>query len=1373
MLPDFLHIQWILPYVSRGILFLLLLFTVPSNTVAQQYITNLQTFGADQGLADRNINCYFKDSRGFLWLGTDYELVRFDGYTFKRFTEQEHDFQSQNIVQITEDEQGMLWLLYGKDNYSTAGIDIFNPYDESLQTFTKYSAQSLPPSKHPIINMVNTPEHGIILAFRNGDIFHYQGEQLKKWTSLHTEKVFYQCYPTADGGAWLMSRNTLVQLSKEGKVVNTITTPHHIQEIIGVNQTGLPIYTASSHPSGIQPRYLYEGSKQLSLLPEDGSHVLALDTTNQHLYIVGGRGPQFLRVYDLKGNLIEKHSKNYTLTHASLYYLNTELWYNAHQKGIALVQTHITPFEKFLHDHPIDIHRSYGARGMHLFTDKQLLVSGIDNSFQVDLTNYQYTPFATEVAPFYKIWNRALEQGLAIFQDHEGAIWFSDELYRLIKYDTARRTFENFSYTGEYLEELVNIDIGQASSSPPFMQWSLCEDDDHTVWIGTRYGLSYFNRKKGYVQRYNQYTGFEELSKSNIYHFHKSKQGLWLATSSGLYLFDPNKGIQARFHELGDSTHQIPHNHIAHIYEDTTGVFWLASKGGGLIKWHPETKDTQQFTVAEGLSHDVIYAVYEDDYGYLWMSSNMGIMRFNKQTHEINTYLPKDGLSHHEFNTISHLQTPDGQIYFGSVNGITSFHPKSFITKGSETYPLEVTEITKQDQESGNFIDVFNDWHQSDEVVLKATDLGLRLDFAYLNFQPNKVRYAYKLDRLDNNWTYIQQPTIRINRLPYGKHKLLIKAQGQLGIWGQPKTVHITQQKPFYFHFWFIVLCLATVTLGVWQYIQYRTRRYQREQERLESVIDERTTVIVQQTKELQRLDQLKSKFFANISHELRTPLTLMLAPVKELLKYPTDKRQHQLLSYVKENGEHLQSMINGLLNLSKLEAEKLELTLIPTSLDAFLKQFFANFDSLAQHQQIQYRYQLELEGHLQVLVDQEKVQTILSNLLSNAFKFTPAKGAITIQVLQKQLELSIIVQDTGIGIPQEDLPYIFERYYQSKNESRPAIGGSGIGLALAHELALLMQGSLVVNSQLGQGSTFTLSFPLEVTTLECQPFRQNIKQTTSTPSSVVLIPHSEPQTKAHILLVEDHKDMQEFITNLLQSHYEVTTSNNGKAALEWLETSTHLPDLIISDLMMPEMDGFTLLGHIKQHTVWRKLPVIMLTARADEANRLQALRIGIDDYLTKPFSTDELIVRIENLLSNYKERTKLHQLSSPTASVDENTVETAQVDLEWLQQIESSIKSQIGNTNFSLQDIAEQHHLSMRQFQRRVKKITGITPVQYQKEIQLHLAKAYLEKGAYRNVSEVSYAVGFRTPHYFSQLFIKRFGKKPSEYLVGSLIED
>ncbi|WP_421827614.1 response regulator [Larkinella sp.] len=571
--------------------------------------------------------------------------------------------------------------------------------------------------------------------------------------------------------------------------------------------------------------------------------------------------------------------------------------------------------------------------------------------------------------------------------------------------------------------------------------------------------------------------------------------------------------------------------------------------------------------------------------------------------------------------------------------------------------------------------------------------------------------------------------------------------------------------------FSFIIVFLVVVS-AVGLFFGYRKQRKDKRK------LIEQNTLIHNQANKLKALDAAKSRFFANVSHELRTPLALLLGPIGTLLKETRlTEKQTSLLQFAHRSGKQLEQLVTDILDLGKMEMGKMELDEKPTLIAAFFRSHFAQFESLAESRNLHYAFHIAVADDVEANLDQAKCRQILNNLLGNAFKFTSAGGLITATVHLADGRLQLSIADTGPGIHPDDMPHLFDRYFQTTRPDKPAEGGTGIGLALCHEYVQLLRGEIDAESTLDTGSVFRVAFPVVVRPTSAssqnrEPLysRQTVKAgdrdmarrglTTGETGGVMY------NSKPTILVVEDNADLQAYIRLILSDKYQVVTADNGQAALERLRVDSKAGmgiSLILSDLMMPVMDGDQLLRQLKSDDATRHLPVIMLTARADVQDKLRALRIGIDDYLLKPFDEEELLTRIANLLANQAaRRLAITQEEKP----DPAGPVLSQEDREWLAMFEGFVQQNLADSTLNVPELAHQFAMSESTLLRQLKRLTGLSPLQYVQAVRMEEARRLLESHTSYSITQVAAKVGYADARSFARSFRTRFGKSPSELL-------
>lgn len=1370
------------------VLGILLISSYCSPTKAQFLVPQVTEVSIEDGFSNMNWTTIFQDSKGFIWIGTTYGLNKYDGYKVTTFTAEKTNLQGSQVSNIVEDANGFLWIGYPVFfSFGTGGakyIDLLDPIT-NIATPLEEKIKNLPFKVSDITFLQNSKlqAKSIWLGTKQGQLYQYKGNEFNLVYQHHKPLSITDLMEGAKNVIWLrlsfpFKKNDYFAISTQGERLDSIlhTDPDFEEDnnILMVTDSNALVISTLGEESFIKP---FRKPIQEFLIHNKSNIPYAIHQKKNQIWIwekdsITGKTNGYIQIHNSNQQFIARIKSPISLFDIPVNRKTIPVQDKQGGTWIATSKTnkgyivHLSPsiFQRKWSSKDSENAWTYSSRDMIELRDSSVLFAGI-RFFYLELT-----PFSDE----------SVNHGLAFLQDKNDAVWVTREdpfVYKLVKTGKQYEIVETYYHTDSMRNKIKG-------------SWAIHQDKRGTIWLGHNLGLSYFDTVHQEFKYYQKYNSFNSITKGLVYHFHENEAGIWLTTQNGLFLLDYDKGIVAHYHKNGTGSNFLPHNVLTHLHEDKDGTFWISSKGGGLIHWNPKTKEHKQYTIDDGLSHNVLYAVYEDDYNNLWMSSDWGIMRFEKSSKLVNVYLGRDGISQEEFNTKSHLQKRDGTIYFGGLDGITIFHPKDFQdTTNRLRIPLQISSVLKRNEHTGDFYDITADVINKQILEINPDEKSFIINIALLDFNNSKAnKYAYKIEGVDRNWTYLDHPEIRINNLPYGKHTFVAKAQGSSGIWEtQQLKIPIRVLRPFYLHWWFIIM---TIVLGiiiiriifVRQTQQLKKRKLELEQEVLNRTkqIEKDKQTIQEQANDLKILDEVKSRFFANISHELRTPLTLILGPISYLLKLDRfdETLTQKYLNTMYKNGKNLLQLIEEILDLSKLDADKLELKEEATDLHLFLRRLFSAFDAQAEYLGIITQFKYELDPKIQVLLDQHKIEKIVNNLVSNALKFTPRGQSITMQVHQEQESIYLQIIDKGQGVHPKDLPYIFERFYQSKQANQTAQGGTGIGLALSKELATLMNGQLRVKSQLGEGTTFVFSFPIKPVLSNLPPFLEikNTSEEEFTPLDFSSLPNN-----LHVLVVEDNDDMRHFLVDILSPFYNISSVGNGLKAMEYLRANKGQVDLIISDLMMPEMDGFQLLHQVKNTDFLRKIPLIMLTARAGQEDKLKALTIGVDSYLTKPFITDELLAQVANSLYNYHQRSSwqvevsdestavLDVTTQETISEENDELDTIDLSLEdqdWIKTVETYTLENISNNHFNVAQLYLQMNMTDRTFRRKLKRITGMSPVKYIRELRLQMARELLEIKKYNSIQQICTATGFTTTHYFSKQFKARFGKTPSTYL-------
>ncbi len=1403
---------------------LLLWLLIAPRVVGQEYLVQTTHYGIEDGLSHRDVQCVYQDRQNLIWLGTKYGLNRFDGLHFKWYTKETAGLQSNIITKIAKDAKGRMWLISSEHRFygEIGSIDVFDPVTEKVETFEKSFGGEAPFKPNDLLSICQNTAGRLVLLTKYNELIIYDGKFkiIPLCEELPNMGKVIHCSPT--GLIWLIinrpytgegqpgGTTTLLAYDQNGTEVRRFEhTDYDFSTFLDFDEQGNVKYLTAQKRKENQFYHITPEGKQLKdtatkqLFARNGLNTRAwnyfFNVEKHHNFWWVSRGEDkessaFIGFpADSTGRLVSGNSfDNISYVNDIFYDRSGKLWVCT-QFGLHLILLKPNYFSKLLYN---ENEERIATRNIVMDDAGNIWVVQ-DNRFNLWKIDHHNAKAALvnvseriqDKLPFRNFY-------VALFKDSRGFLYYQSENY-LIKFNPATLDYEKVELTGRNDKWMF------------YRVWAFYEDDFGKIWFSLDNGeIGYWDGQKT--------VWFPPLDKLKgsvtfAYQFLKDQKGnVWLTTDGGLFVLDIQTGkILSRYWSGGKNEYYLPFDRLLHVYEDPDGSFWIGTNGSGLVHWnkgkpisrhssndqelnayHPQSGLYEQFTSVHGLSNNVIYAVYPDQFDNLWLTSDNGLMRFNKNSTRTQTYLTADGISHNEFNRVSHFQAADGTLYFGGLNGITVFHPNTFSdTQSEENLPLVITDY-QQFSEGGNVSkDKIEALLQNKVITLLPRDRFFKLEFMLLNYaDAGKNRYAYKIDDIDHDWHYQKENVVNFSSLPYGKHELQIKGQTPGGQWSaNTLTLQVKVVKPIYLRVWFLLLSVCVLVAGTYLYYRRRTVLLRQRKDELEHIVEERTHQILmdkitieQQAEELKMFERQKSRFFANVSHELRTPLSLIIGPIASLLKREHWAQQdQQLLKYVYRNGKQLLKLVNEILDLSKLEMGYLEVKQTGINFHQFIQSLVAQFGTTGNSKTIDVGLEYRADPQLNILVDIGMLEKIILNFMSNAMKFTPQGGNVRIKVEDMGEALMLKVTDSGSGIHPDDLPFIFDRFYQSKLHNAPTQGGSGIGLSLCKELAQLMGGTVWVESEMEKGSSFYFQFPKKIAPPDVVVAMLPVDIMDIAASDMSnngntidqVFPKPEKANKPVVLVVEDNHDLRNYLNILMADKYEVINAENGEEALHLLQSGV-LPNLILSDIMMPVMDGFQLLEKVKSLDQFRHIPVIMLTAREGLNTKLKALRIGVDDYLTKPFEEEELIARIDNLLANYFER--MESFHSNITNVDETT-DTKQpvmggADTLWLEEVEKVFTQYLTEPQFDMDWAANKLNMSLRQFRRRIKQLTGLAPQHYLREMRLQIAKDFLYQGSYATIKEVGYAVGYSDIKYFSAQFKERFGVHPSAYQQNSI---
>jgi signal transduction histidine kinase/DNA-binding response OmpR family regulator len=1343
-------------------------------------------FGVEDGLPHRQVNCILQDRQGFIWVATEGGVARFDGLRFKIFNKADNGLSTDLVRWMLEDAAGNLWLIsanYSGDSYQTIrSVDILHPVSGRITPLDQYINEKPPV---PLESMHALGIHEIsggagLNPSKPGALF-FGTFKPGGWVSWHPDQGWRRVIAPSITNLEILTRTP--QNGFLGLTVKALMSPHVFVELDARGN----VLRYFEGAAGNRFTRLYGNAKNperyFALEEDKGSGqpiyweiTARADKTRLALPLPKLRGSLWERrlllgleqgdlwltehdIFNHKGETLLDLLAQFPAINNSYIYIyfrdrNGEIWLG-NSFGLEHIKVRKDYFRRFLYDkNARDGGGGYPCRGI----------------LQAGNTLWVNTEGATGKGGLRGI---DLTTGRVFFEQKKGANYG-------LATDAAGNMWSGQFRGDEMRRQLARVDMvsGQVLDTfafvfDPTILWTFFPAKTDQLWCGTFRGLAFFNTTTKQVS-YPDTGNFPELKAANIYHIGRDRAGMiWLCSNTGFYKMTDEGQIAGRFWSSGKDDHWLPFDNFHHFYQDTAGVFWLGTAGGGLLRWDTKTGEKRLLSRTSGLLNNVVYAVYEDDYEHLWLPTDLGIAQFDKKSLSVRrTWVTGDGITQNEFNRTSHYKSADGTLYFGGMNGVTGFHPRDFYGTKPEsgsgnTQPGRRAQNTEKSLVlcdfklfSGSSKKLENrteDLLASGRITMQPTDRYFQLEFALLDyFLSQKVRYYYQIEGINTDWQILSEPLLRLSGLPYGTHRLKIRAEAADGTRAENELDYqLTVLPPFYLRWWFLLLAAVAVLWGGFYFYRFQLNR----------------GLAAKETQRLQQLDAFKTRFYTNISHEFRTPLTVILGMV-ESLKFDTGQKREKSAEMVRRNSRKLLNLVNQLLDLSRLESGKLQVTPSNGDLAAYLRFQLESFHSYAQTRGISLHFRSELP-HLPMAFDHDKIQTILVNLISNALKFTPEGGQIalalhTIPLSQAQYPSQVVLElsDTGVGIPQDQLDRIFDRFYQVDDSSTRKGDGSGIGLALVQELVKLMQGSIAVDSAPGQGTTFRVTLPFTPPTVQLQSYAGTNTLATDFPIPVEQEPVAalaNDDQRPLLLIVEDNPDVRFYITECVREEYRVVLAGNGAEGIQ--QARELVPDIIISDVMMPEKDGYELCDTLKNDERTSHIPIILLTAKADNASKIAGLLRGADAYLAKPFDVEELLVRLKMLVERQKRMIAYFSKKAGTEpdAVTPEQKEAYDIEHAFIGKMQQIIEANFADENFALPQLCEALNMSRSQLFRKLKALINVSPSDFIRTYRLQKAKSLLATSDL-TVSEVAWQVGYKDVSHFSRSFHELFGFSPEQ---------
>ncbi len=1354
----------------RSLLLPLFFLMVGQLLLAADY--SFSRLDASQGLVNNQVLCIHKDSKGFVWFGTNAGLSRYDGYRFRNFVHDVHDSASiidNCVASIQELANGDLlietrWRYvvydYNNDKFHNQIEQYFNnlvPSSGFRAIFVDEKKQVWFIGHDDQLFLQDFPNHRLYNPFRNVSL--EQGGVSDIIHCNHLYRVLYRSGVVE----YYNDKDYSLEFHNEymvGKMLPNNAAMHLFVD----RENDLWIYTSTDgifyyrallnswEHCTVNTGKFRLSSNLLSSMVQDNAGNIWVGTDHGGIDIIN-KNSGTVRT------LLNRQEDVKSLSQNSVMDMFKDdlgiIWIATYKKGICYYHESKFKFQHFKHILSDETSLPYNDVNCFCEDEKGNFWIGTNGEGLIyfDRQHGKYTVFRHNPNNGNSLSGDVV---VSLFCDAENRLWIGTFTGGLCSYDGT--TFKRY------------LKPAEAGKRPAYENvWSIIQIRQGHLLLGTLgNGLVDFEMKSGLFQPLvgpastplinNFVSSLCQLKNGNVL----------VGTSDGAALYDVDKNQYVTWpHAADGSLLKMSNNMVNDIYEDSRGLIWIATREG-LNLYNPHDHSLKLFDRADGLGFGIFNCILEDDNRNVWVSKSDGISKivisqgngyfgFN-----VYNYTDKDGLQDNEFNVYSSLKTRQGELIFGGPNGFNLFFPQNIehlidFPKIVFTDFLVFNRSLKVGERLAGKVILNQSITNTSKIVLPYHINVFSIEFAAFDYLISQnVSYRYKMEGFDHDWMELDTDSRRITytNLNAGEYRFLVEAISSDGTRSaQPAVLIVEVLPPFYASVPAIIGYILLIVLAlIWmRYLLLKRERskYLLEQERLHA-------------RRNHELDEMKLRFLTNISHEFRTPLTLIISPIEQLMKEPALQTFQGSLELIYKNARQLLHLVNQLLDFRKLDLQGLQYNPSHGDIVAFIREICHQFSIEFAKRNIRFEFNTAMPN-LNVGFDKDKLGKITTNLLSNALKFTAEGGRV-------QVDLSIIeptvsgrmliikVSDNGLGIAPEEQEKIFERFYQSPNTEHLASAGSGIGLNLTREMVTLHGGTIKVESTLGEGSAFIVSLP-------CLDAEASVKaeddQVFETDPST--IHETQQDGRQLVLLVEDNADFRLYMKEILETHYAVITAANGEEG--WNSTIQKLPDLIVSDVMMPKVDGHEFCARVKADVRTSHIPFIMLTAQSGDEAKISGFKTGADDYITKPFNMDLLLLRIQKQLDLWKQ---LRQKFQKHIEVKPGDIEGSSLDEDLIKKAISLVEKNIAEPDFSVEDLSRELGMSRVYLYKKLLAITGKSPIEFIRVIRLKRSAQLLQKTDL-SVSEVAYRVGFNNPRYFSKYFKEEFGVLPSAFAQNS----
>lgn len=1348
--------------MKKLLLFLGLILQVLALTASTSSI--FKNLGLKEGLSNGFVNDMIIDGQGFIWAATESGLTQIAGTKCTIFKNNNSNIDNDGIVGLYYNkESNSIWILFKNGH-----IDVFDCKTQQFIHFT----QKIP--KKSVADIKGAADGGIWIAYYDGTIQHYTPKN-QKFSTISNKRL-----PNIKNG------------------IRSITDDGNDHLYIGLRIEGLYVYNLRTQKT----KYFRHNPNDPQSLPGDNVRSICIDHA-KNIWVGTNLGLGLLDPFTGKFKVF-KHIANNPASlagdniHQIIEMNDRTLWIASDIGGISVLDLNLykNPLTEELKFSQITKENS----GLSSNNNRRIIQDSFGNIW---IANYSMgIDFIAKSAASIntlQYMGKALEEVTGLYCDHQGNLWIGqDNLMSLYQNGKLMQTWNFSSYLSNSSSSIYvfeedkkgNIwcgtsDNGVLKFNPHTHSFTrinyaqnldvhaLCENAQGKMWVGTEAGIfSVENDKINKEQELNRQMG---KNPTIIYSIKEDNYGqIWIGTlDRGVFVFSKQMKLIVHLTEKN----LLATNTINHIIKDADGGIWMATMRGLAYVQNPlQPGAIKNYNERYGIKDSHIRAISQDKQGNIWVSMFSGIACLNIHKQRFYNYDYESGIPTSNFVEASAVTTPDGTIYFGSPGGICFFNPQQ-LTEPKAVSPIQIINCERVGKLSDQFASRLISPNKEGIICLSHDDNTFKINFTIKDFsQEGNVEYSYMMKGLDDQWYETEGDNeVTFRNLKPGDYTFIIRAKLKNQDWEDASTAEmkVVVNPPLWLTWW-AKLCYVLLIMGI---LGYFFRSYQKQLLLRNSLVQEKW-----ESKQRQQVNEERLRFFTNITHELRTPLTLILGPLEDLMEdKEIAERVHHKIGCIHASAERLLNLINDILEFRKTQTQNRKLTVAKANLGAFVREIGVRFKDLNQNSRLNIRLNIKT-GVPELYFDSEVINTVINNLMSNAIKYTP-EGSITLSLtMPENNTVAIAVEDTGYGIDKDALPHICDRYYQENGNHQAS--GTGIGLALVKSLATLHQAELTVESEKGRGSKFTFSLKADRTYPEALHKDDNQDLATAENAEENETTSKEPteDIRPLLLIVEDNADIRLYIEESLHEDYRIIQACNGREGME--QAFSKVPDIIVSDIMMPEMDGIKMTYILKEDIRTSHIPIILLTAKTSINDQEEGYDSGADSYLTKPFSAKLLHSRIRNILSGRRrladyivqknisqfETSADEQQTSQKATEEKEDAMTCQIsnlDKKFLEKLNKLIENHISTDDLDMAFMTDKMAMSHSTFYRKVKALTGMSANEYIKKAKLRHSMTLLKKGEY-SIAEVAILAGFNNLGNFRESFKREFGKSPSEILKG-----